>query len=291
MKLWSVMGNSQRLDGGAMFGNVPQALWAQWLPPDAANRIPLACRALLARPLNGRTVLFETGIGAFFDPQLRERYGVVESRHVLLDSLAEAGVSHEDIDVVVLSHLHFDHAGGLLAAWEAGQAPRLLFPNARFVVGAEHWARARSPHPRDRASFVPELVALLEASGRLELVEGAHCDALGEAVRFHYSEGHTPGLMLAELVGQDGHGGLLFCADLIPGRPWVHLPITMGYDRFPERLIDEKAALLEDARQRGVRLFFTHDPDCALARVVRDARGRYGTDHEIEALAARPLAH
>jgi len=291
MKLWSVMGNSQRLDGGAMFGNVPQALWAQWLPPDAANRIPLACRALLARPLNGLTVLFEAGIGAFFDPQLRERYGVVESRHVLLDSLAEAGVSHEDIDVVVLSHLHFDHAGGLLAAWEAGEAPRLLFPNARFVVGAEHWARARSPHPRDRASFVPELVALLQASGRLELVEGAHCDALGETVRFHYSEGHTPGLMLAELVGQDGHGGLLFCADLIPGRPWVHLPITMGYDRFPERLIDEKAALLEDARQRGVRLFFTHDPDCALARVVRDARGRYGTDHEIEALAARPLAH
>lgn len=291
MKLWSILGNSQKLDGGAMFGNVPQALWAQWVQPDAGNRIPLACRALLARPINARTVLFETGIGAFFEPQLRERYGVVESRHVLLDSLAEAGVSHEDIDVVVLSHLHFDHAGGLLAAWEAGQPPRLLFPNARFVVGAAHWARAKSPHPRDRASFIPELMALLEASGRLELVDGERCASLGEAVRFHYSEGHTPGLMLAELVGQDGHGGLLFCADLIPGRPWVHLPITMGYDRFPERLIDEKAALLEDARERGVRLFFTHDPGCALARVVRDARGRYGTDHEVDALAARPLAH
>ena len=96
MKLWSILGNSQRLDGGAMFGNAPRAMWAQWSPPDDANRIDLACRALLASPLNGKTVLFETGIGAFFEPKLRERYGVVESRHVLLDSLAEAGVSHEE---------------------------------------------------------------------------------------------------------------------------------------------------------------------------------------------------
>jgi glyoxylase-like metal-dependent hydrolase (beta-lactamase superfamily II) len=115
MKLWSIMGNSQRLDGGAMFGNAPRAMWSQWLPPDEQNRVPLACRTLLASPLNGKTVLFETGIGAFFEPKMRERFGVVEDRHVLLDSLAEAGFSHEDIDVVVLSHLHFDHAGGLLA--------------------------------------------------------------------------------------------------------------------------------------------------------------------------------
>src|SRR5690606_2716181 len=233
MKLWSIMGNSQRLDGGAMFGNAPRAMWEKWSPPDEHNRIALACRALLARPVNGKTVLFETGIGAFFEPKLRERYGVVEDRHVLLDSLAEAGVSHEDVDVVVLSHLHFDHAGGLLAPWQEGRAPELLFPNATFVVGAEHWRRAKNPHPRDRASFIPELAPLLEASGRLELVEGEHCQALGDAVRFHYSQGHTPGLMLAEICGAPGpdgrpHGGLVFCADLIPGRPWVHVPITMG---------------------------------------------------------------
>ena len=85
MKLWSVMGNSQQLDGGAMFGNAPQAMWSQWIAPDALNRIPLACRALLASPLNGRTVLFETGIGAFFEPKLRERYGVGEENPVLLE--------------------------------------------------------------------------------------------------------------------------------------------------------------------------------------------------------------
>ena len=295
MKLWSILGNSQKLDGGAMFGNAPRALWQRWTSVDDGHRIDLACRALLASPLNGKTVLFETGIGAFFDPALRERYGVVEPRHVLLESLAAAGFSHEDIDVVVLSHLHFDHAGGLLAAWEDGAPPRLLFPNATFVVGATHWQRALDPHPRDRASFIPGLTELLEASGRLELVRGDTSRALGDAVRFHQSDGHTPGLMLAEIVGPESvdgqpHGGLVFCADLIPGRPWVHVPITMGYDRNAELLIDEKRAFLEDKLARNVHLYFTHDPGCALAQVTRDDKGRFGTAHEVAELQARPLA-
>ncbi|WP_329742642.1 MBL fold metallo-hydrolase [Dyella sp. A6] len=274
MMFWSLSGNSQKLDGGAMFGNAPKALWSRWITPDEHNRIPLACRCLLVKDLDGRNVLFETGIGAFFEPALRERYGVVESRHVLLDSLADAGLSHQDIDAVVLSHLHFDHAGGLLASWEEGQPPRLLFPNATFLVGAAHWQRALRPHARDRASFIPELPGLLERSGRLELVEGEHSRTLGQSVRFHFSDGHTPGLMLSEV------GGVVFCADLIPGRFWVHLPITMGYDRFPECLIDEKRAFLADKLARNVQLFFTHDHDCALAKVQCDERGRYGTTAE-----------
>ena len=114
-------------------------------------------------------------------------------------------------------------------------------------------------------------------------------------MRFHFSDGHTPGLMLAEIVGPrivDGapHGGLVFCADLIPGRAWVHVPITMGYDRYPEMLIDEKRALLEDALARDVHLYFTHDHGCALAQVTKDARGRFGTTHEVPGLHARDLA-
>lgn len=277
VRLYSVLGNSQRLDGGSMFGNVPKAMWSHWLPADADNRVALACRALYAEGLAGKRVLFETGIGAFFEPRLRVRYGVMEDRHVLLDNLQALGVRHEDIDVVVLSHLHFDHAGGLLAPWQPDQPPQLLFPNATYVIGARHWERALSPHPRDRASFIPELIPLLQASGRVEWVDDDHCRTLGEAVRFHYSDGHTPGLMLSEIVAEGD--GILFCADLIPGMAWVHLPVSMGYDRYPERLIEEKRELLEDLGARGVRLFFTHDPEVAAATPTCDGKGRwYGRD-------------
>jgi glyoxylase-like metal-dependent hydrolase (beta-lactamase superfamily II) len=284
MRLWSLLGNSQQLDGGAMFGNAPRAMWERWVKPDAENRIPLACRCLLADGLNGRKVLFETGIGAFFEPKLRERYGVVEDRHVLLDSLAAAGFSHEDIDAVVISHLHFDHAGGLLAPWQEGEPPRLLFPNATYIVGDEAWRRAIEPHPRDRASFIAELQPLLEESGRLERVQGSRSPSLGMQVRFSWSSGHTPGLMLSEIATSGDAAGIVFCADLIPGRPWVHLPVTMGYDRYPELLIDEKRVFLEDKLERNVRLFFTHDAQCATARITRDERGRFGTTDELDEL-------
>ncbi len=277
--IWSIEGNRQALDGGAMFGNVPKALWRRWLDPDEQNRVPLACRALLARLADGRQILFETGIGSFFEPRYRERYGVVESEHVLLRSLEDAGTSHEEIDGVVLSHLHFDHAGGLLAPWADDQPPHLLFPRARFLVARASWDRARRPHPRDRASFVPELPVLLEASGRLEIVEGRRSAWLGHEVGFEYSDGHTPGLMLSEIGGD---GGVAVCADLIPGAPWVHLPVTMGYDRFPELLIDEKRRFLEDKLERGVRLFFTHDPAVAIARPARDSHGKFAAVDGVE---------
>ncbi|HEY2736267.1 MAG TPA: MBL fold metallo-hydrolase, partial [Polyangiales bacterium] len=191
LKASSILGNSQRLDGGAMFGNAPRALWSRWLAPDDAGRIPLACRALLVND-GARNILFETGIGTFFPPELRDRYGVLESEHVLLNSLAELGLSDSEIDVVVLSHLHFDHAGGLLAPFRDGKKPELLFPRARFVVGQTAFERAEHPHLRDRASYIPELPSLLRESGRLELVESGarHARILGERFEFVETTGH-----------------------------------------------------------------------------------------------------
>jgi hypothetical protein len=133
----AVLGNGQRLDGGAMFGNAPRAVWEKWIRPDDLGRIPLSCRAMLVE-IDGRLLLCETGIGAFFEPKMASRYGVYEERHVLLDSLKAIGVSEADIDFVILSHLHFDHAGGLLPSRQSQQSglTDLMFPRAKYVVGS-----------------------------------------------------------------------------------------------------------------------------------------------------------
>jgi glyoxylase-like metal-dependent hydrolase (beta-lactamase superfamily II) len=270
----TLLGNSQRLDGGAMFGNAPRALWSRWLVPDELNRITFACRALLVEEQGCRTLL-ETGIGCFFEPELRDRYGVVEPGHVLLDSLARLGLGHGDVDRIVLSHLHFDHAGGLLAPYRSGRPIELAFQRAEIVVGKHAFGRAERPHSRDRASFIPGLPELLRASGRLRIVDGP-ADArrlLGEHFNFMETNGHTPGMLHASVRGQSAN--LLFCADLVPGRAWVHLPITMGYDRYAEQLVDEKSDVLSNAVKADTMLVYTHDLEVAASRVMIGNHHRY----------------
>lgn len=271
MKFTVIEGNRQHLDGGAMFGHVPKELWKTWIAPDELNRIPLACRALLLQTQKGRNILFETGIGAFFEPRLKERYGVKEHEHMLLKNLEKHGLKETDIDTIVLSHLHFDHAGGLLSAYGHGE-PRLLFPKAKIYVGKEHWERAKHPHFREKISFVPIIHSFLENSDRLRLVTGDSHPELDIGLTFHYSHGHTVGLMLSELNTQDGP--LVFASDLIPGVPWLHLPVAMGYDRYPELLVDEKKQLLDSLVKQNGRLFFTHDPTTPCVTLSHDNSGK-----------------
>lgn len=272
----SIEGNRQLLDGGAMFGNAPRPVWEKWIAPDALGRIPLACRCMLLE-FDGVKVLCETGIGAFFEPKMAERFGVqTPDRHLLLENLSAAGHSPESIDYVILSHLHFDHAGGLLPTFaqiSKGDS-ELVFPKAKFIVGEEAWKRALHPHFRDRASFIPGLTDQLLASGRLLLVPRDPLpEPLATRLEFIVSEGHTPGQMHTLFKGD--RQKVFFCGDLIPGRAWVHLPITMGYDRFPEQLIDEKAKVYQRAEKEDWVLFFTHDAEVAASHVRASTSGKF----------------
>lgn len=272
MKLYSIETGQVKLDGGSMFGNAPKNLWQKWMVPDEENRITLACRALLVRLENGRNVLFEAGIGPYCDSKLRERFGIA-SEHKLLANLNGMGLKESDIHAVVLSHLHFDHAAGLLSSYDEGPQ-RLLFPQAKYYVSKQHWAYARHPHMRERASFIHHLHTLLEASGRLVLIDGAEHEDF-PSCRFHLSDGHTIGLMMTEL--NLPMGPLVYVSDVIPGIPWVHLPITMGYDRFTALVVDEKQRLLEKLIKEKGMVFFSHDPNVACVAVAVDDKGKYSS--------------
>lgn len=253
-----------RLDGGAMFGVVPRALWSQQSPPDELNRVRLGANCLYVEA-GGERVLVETGIGDKWTPERAAMYGV-ERRRTLGESVrAATGRGPEEITVVVNTHLHFDHAGGNTTLGAGGQ-PVAAFPNARYFVSRAEYEHAERPHERDRASYLPENWRPLAESGQLELKPDAYEVAPGLTVET--VPGHSRTMQCVRLARG---GRTLFCfADLVPTRAHVPFAWVMGYDLYPVETLEAKKRLLPQAARENWLCLFYHEPDAALGRVVEE---------------------
>lgn len=265
-----------RLDGGAMFGIVPRPLWERHIAPDDRNRIPLHMRCLLLESPD-RLILIDDGIGDKMTQRFREIYGVDQSRHNLIGSLAALGVSPDDVTDVILTHLHFDHCGG--STRREGERLTLTFPRAVHHVQRRHWDWAGRPNPREQASFLAENLEPLAASGQLNLLEGD--GPLYPGIDLITVNGHTEAQQMVKISGEEGT--LVYVADLLPTHAHLAPAWGMAYDVRPLVTIEEKTAFLDTACLAGWSLFFEHDPRVEVASLSRTERGVFATDH-------RPLA-
>ena len=254
------------LDGGAMFGVVPRTLWEKRLPPDDSNRIPLGMRPLIVR--SGKTtVLIDAGCGDKMDPKLAQIYKL-DRRYHLDHSLADAGVSVEDIDIVVASHLHFDHVGGFTKIGKDGAiVPR--FPKAKYIAHRAEWEDATHPHERNRASYLQENFVPLKDAGVLTLVDDAA--EIIPGVRYRRSGGHTPNHQVVTI--ESGGRTAVFTADMYPTSVHIPDPWVMGFDLYPVDTLSFKRAFAKEAIQRDYLVFFEHDPSMA-AGYLREKDGK-----------------
>ncbi|HEX5031308.1 MAG TPA: MBL fold metallo-hydrolase [Candidatus Eisenbacteria bacterium] len=247
------------LDGGAMFGIVPRPLWERPCPPDAQGRIALALRLLLIRG-KGRTWLVDTGIGDKFDEKSNSIYRI-EGAMLPDDALRAAGFDPADVTDVILTHLHFDHAGGTTRADGS-----LVFPRARHYVQRVQWEWAQEPSLKDRGSYrAPDFSAL---RGQVAMLEGP--GNLAPGIEVFPVDGHTPAMQLPRISG--GGAAVLYCADLVPTAAHVRAPWIMAYDNEPMKTAAEKTALLGRAAAEGWVLFLEHDARFRAVRVRRGAK-------------------
>ncbi|MBK7367339.1 MAG: MBL fold metallo-hydrolase [Candidatus Eisenbacteria bacterium] len=265
------------LDGGAMFGSVPRPLWSRTNPPDERNRIPLAMRCLLMVG-HGRKVLVDVGLGDKNDAKFRDIFRV-EDDPTLESSLAATGHPIETVTDVVLTHLHFDHAGGATRREGGTLVPRV--PNAKYYVQRRNWENAHQPNPRERASYMGENFDPLAEAGVLEFWDGASKPWPG--VEVITAEGHTRGQQLLRIEG--GGQAVYYVADLIPTASHVRIPFVMGYDMAAIETMAEKRALLERAAAENAWVCLEHDPVTAFARPKLEGHD-FAWDQRIEAAKA-----
>jgi len=273
LELISLSDGVFRLDGGSMFGSVPKVLWEKKAPADARNRITMAMRPLIVR--GARTLLIDAGLGAKDSAKFHEMFGVDRSRSLAV-TMAEAGIAPEDVDIVLASHLHFDHAGGFTYRDEAGRI-RPTFPRAQYVVRRGEWEDATHPHERNRASYLADNYVPLAEAGVLQLVDDDATIMPGVKVRRTGGHCMHHQIALIESKGQTA----AFVADLIPTTAHVPDAWIMGFDLYPMDTLAAKKHFVKDAIARQTLVFFGHDPAIA-AGYIREQDGKR---HVVSALA------
>ena len=254
------------LDGGAMMGSVPKVLWEKTNPPDHKNRIMLALRCLLLD--NGKDrVLIESGIGNKFDSKFATMFDISQTKNPLSDALSDYGYSNKDITHVILTHLHFDHAGGIV---NIGLDKKVVpaFPNAKYYISENNWNAAMNPSPRDRASYLKENYVPINDMGLFEFV--SENSEILPGISTYVVNGHTKGQQLIKI---DSNGeALIFCSDLIPLESHLKLPWIMGYDLNADLTLKEKTKFLSLASDNNWWLFFYHDPKTVAVKIKEKGR-------------------
>ena len=257
-----------RLDGGSMFGIVPRPLWAAKAPPDDRNRVRLAMRPLVVRGV--RTLLIDAGIGNKEDARFQDLYGIERARS-LDDTLADGGLTAADIDIVLATHLHFDHAGGFTVR-DAGGRLRPRFPRARYVVRRGEWDDATQLHARSRGSYVADNLQPLADAGVLEMVSDDQTIMPG--VKVQRTGGHTMHHQMVWIESAGKHAA--YPGDLMPTVAHVPDAWAPGFDLFPMDTLSAKQAFARDAEAREALVFLDHDPQTAAGRLVtRDGKRQF----------------
>ncbi|MBI5067753.1 MAG: MBL fold metallo-hydrolase [Deltaproteobacteria bacterium] len=263
-RLHSLVDGTFSVDGGSAFGIVPRALWARDLPPDGDNRIRLAARSLLAvDEASGRRVLVDAGFGDCLDAHFAAHHSVERPGGGLRAGLRALGVEAGDVTDLVLTHLHLEHAGGLVRPG-AGGRPELAFPRAAVHVQRRAWQWAHAPSEHDRAAFRPALLEPLGHGSQLHLVDGEL--ELFPGLELVVSEGHTVAQQLPRFRGE-GESHLTCCGDLVPTAAHLRPAWGMAFDLLPLTAIEEKKVLLAEALEDDGILLFGHDPAIAACRL------------------------
>lgn len=241
------------LDGGAMFGVVPKIMWNRTNPADDLNRIELALNCLLIQT-GKHNILVDTGLGNKVKDRFIEIYKVSRPK-MLLNSLKEFGLNPNDIDIVINTHLHFDHCGGNTILNDQHK-PVPAFPEAKYFIQRKEWEDAVDPNERAKASYLPENFVPIKDTGQLVLVEGDREIAPG--IKLINTGGHTRGHQMVK-IESDGKTAL-YWGDLIPTTSHIKIPFVMSYDLYPIDTLDQKKFYLKKVVEEKWLLIFEHDP-------------------------------